>query len=50
VTGRAAWNRLFDETIASLRFDVDGQELSLEPTLSLLQDNDGDKRKAAPKR
>jgi oligoendopeptidase F len=47
VTGRAAWNRLFDETIASLRFDVDGQELSLEPTLSLLQDNDGDKRKAA---
>ena len=47
VTGRAAWNRLFDETIASLRFDVDGQPLSLEPTLSLLQDPDGAKRKAA---
>lgn len=47
VTGRAAWNRLFDETIASLRFDVDGQSLSLEPTLSLLQDPDGAKRKAA---
>lgn len=47
VTGRAAWNRLFDETIASLRFDVNGQSLSLEPTLSLLQDNDGAKRKAA---
>ena len=47
VTGRSAWNRLFDETIASLRFDVDGQSLSLEPTLSLLQDSDGAKRKAA---
>lgn len=49
VTGRAAWNRLFDETIASLRFDVDGETLSLEPTLSLLQDPDGAKRKAAAK-
>ncbi|MFK7793179.1 MAG: M3 family oligoendopeptidase [Devosiaceae bacterium] len=47
VTGRAAWNRLFDETIASLRFDVNGESLSLEPTLSLLQDPDGKKRKAA---
>jgi oligoendopeptidase F len=47
VTGRAAWNRLFDETIAALRFDVNGQALSLEPTLSLLQDPDGKKRKAA---
>jgi oligoendopeptidase F len=47
VTGRSAWNRLFDETIASLRFDVDGQSLSLEPTLSLLQDPDAGKRKAA---
>lgn len=49
VTGRAAWNRLFDETIASLRFDVNGETLSLEPTLSLLQDPDGGKRKAAAK-
>lgn len=49
VTGRAAWNRLFDETIASLRFDVDGESLTLEPTLSLLQDPDGARRKAAAK-
>ena len=28
-----AWNRLFDETIASLRFEVDGEKLTLEPTL-----------------
>ena len=32
VTGRAAWNRLFDETIASLRFQVRGEELAIEPT------------------
>jgi oligoendopeptidase F len=35
VTGRGAWNRLFDETLASLRFDVRGEELTLEPTLRL---------------
>jgi oligoendopeptidase F len=40
VTGHAAWNRLFDETIASLRFDVDGEELTIEPVLNLFQDSD----------
>src|SRR4051794_12782498 len=29
ITGRGAWNRLFDETMAELRFDVDGEELTL---------------------
>ena len=38
VTGRGAWNRLFDETMAALRFTVDGKELPIEPTLNLLQD------------
>ena len=33
VTGRGAWNRLFDETLAALRFDVEGEKLPLEPTL-----------------
>ncbi|MGB7858541.1 MAG: M3 family oligoendopeptidase, partial [Pseudolabrys sp.] len=47
VTGHSAWNRLFDETIASLRFKVAGKTLALEPTLNLLQDVDGKKRKAA---
>ncbi|MDQ0467948.1 M3 family oligoendopeptidase [Labrys wisconsinensis] len=47
VTGRGAWNRLFDETIAGLRFKVDGQELTLEPTLNLLQDTTPEKREAA---
>ena len=45
VTGRGAWNRLFDETLASLRFKVRGDELSLEPTLNLLQDRDGEVRR-----
>jgi len=47
VPGYSAWNRLFDETVASLRFKVDGKSLSLEPTLNLLQNPDGKKRKAA---
>ncbi|MEQ1954215.1 M3 family oligoendopeptidase [Mesorhizobium sp. CN2-181] len=38
VTGRGAWNRLFDETMTALRFKVDGEELTLEPTLNKLQD------------
>ncbi len=47
VTGRGAWNRVFDETMASLRFDVAGEMLTLEPTLNLMQDPDEAKRKAA---
>ena len=47
VTGRGAWNRLFNETMTALRFDVDGEELSLEPTLNLLLDQDGEKRRKA---
>jgi len=40
VTGRGAWNRLFDETMTGLRFTVDGEELTLEPALNKLQDAD----------
>jgi oligoendopeptidase F len=47
VTGRSAWNRLFDETIASLRFTVRGEELPIEPTLNKLQDRDEAVRKDA---
>jgi len=46
-TGYSAWNRLFDQTISSLRFKIKGEELAIEPVLSLLQDRDGVKRKAA---
>ena len=47
VTGRGAWNRLFDETITALRFKVDDVELTLESTLNLMQDSDEGKRQAA---
>lgn len=47
VTAYSAWNRLFDETIASLRFEVEGQSLAIEPALNLLQDTNAKKRKAA---
>ena len=49
VTGRSAWTRLFDETITALRFDVDGEALSLEPTLSLLPDSKAERREGASK-
>ena len=47
--GAAAWNRLFDETMAGLMFDVAGEEepLNLESTLNLLTDADRTKREAA---
>jgi oligoendopeptidase F len=47
VTGRSAWNRLFDETLASLRFSVEGESLPLEPTLNRLVDPNETKRKNA---
>jgi oligoendopeptidase F len=46
-TGYSSWNRLFDQTIAGLRFKVGGKELAIEPTLNFLQDRDGAKRKLA---
>jgi oligoendopeptidase F len=44
-TAAGAFNRLFDETMAGLRFDVGGEKLTLEPTLNLMQDPDEAKRK-----
>ena len=46
-TSRSAWSRLFNETISALRFSVDGEQLSLEPTLTLLSNPDEHKRHAA---
>ncbi|UUV07283.1 M3 family oligoendopeptidase [Ruegeria sp. YS9] len=42
-----AWERLFDETIAGLTFNVDGNELNIEGTLNLLTEQDRSKREAA---
>ena len=45
--GASAWNKLFDETIAGLTFDVDGEELGIEATLNLLTEQDRAQREAA---
>src|SRR6185312_9148145 len=47
VAGRAAWVRLFDETMAGLRFPLDGKELTTTEILHLLSDHDGAVRAAA---
>ena len=47
VTGSSAWNRLFDETMSALRFEVDGEKLAIEPTLSRLLDHEPEKRRTA---
>ena len=47
VVGSAAWNKLFDETIAALEFTVDGETLNLEATLNFLTEHDREKREAA---
>ncbi len=48
-TSRASWNRLFNETMTALRFDVEGEPgpTALEPTLNMLTNADGKKRQAA---
>jgi oligoendopeptidase F len=49
MTGRAAWSRLFNETMTALRFEVDGERepLALEPTLNLLTNPEEQRRRAA---
>jgi oligoendopeptidase F len=49
VAGRAAWIRLFDETMADLRFDFEGEKLTSTEILHKLTDHDGAVRKAAAK-
>ena len=47
VTGRSAWIRLFDETMADLRFKIDDQELTIAETLDRLSHKESAKRKEA---
>ena len=47
VVGRAAWTRLFDETIADLRFPFRGKELTEPEALDLLSDKDPEVRREA---
>src|SRR6516165_5185427 len=47
VAGRAAWTRLFDETVADLRFPIGGKELTEAQALDLLSDRDPEIRHEA---
>ena len=47
VAGRAAWMRLFDETMAALRFSVRGEALGSAEALNLLSDKDRKVRREA---
>ena len=49
ITGRAAWNRLFDETMARLRFPLDGKDLTSAEIFDILSDKDRSKREVAAK-
>ena len=49
VTGRAAWVRLFEETVADLRFPVDGKALTLADVLNALTDHDRAVRRKSAK-
>jgi oligoendopeptidase F len=50
VTGRSAWSRLFDETIAGMRVPVGGEELTVSAALNKLSDRDRSAREAAGRR
>ena len=49
VTGRSAWNRLFDETVAGMTVPVGGEELTVSAALNRLTDRDRAVREAAAK-
>jgi oligoendopeptidase F len=49
VTGRSAWSRLFDETVAGLRVPLNGQEVTVSDALNKLSDRDRAAREAAGK-
>ncbi len=47
VTGRSAWSRLFDETVAGMRVTVGDEELTVNAALNRLSDKDRGVREAA---
>ncbi|MGB3554600.1 MAG: M3 family oligoendopeptidase [Jannaschia sp.] len=47
VVGASAWNKLFDEKVAGLEFEVQGEVRGIEGTANLLTDPDRDTREAA---
>jgi oligoendopeptidase F len=49
LTGRGAWTRLFDETMARLRFPIGNEQMTSAQALNLLSNRDPKKREAAAK-
>jgi oligoendopeptidase F len=49
LTANAAWVRLFDETIAAMRIDLNGEALTVSDSLNKLSDRDRSVREAAGK-
>ncbi len=49
VTGRSAWSRLFDETVAGMRVSIGDEELTVSAALNKLSDRDRAVREAAGK-
>ena len=47
VTGRSAWTRLFDETIAAMRFDMENEYISMSDVLNHMSDPDEAVRRQA---
>ena len=47
MTSSMAWRRLFDETLGSLRFEIEGQEYALNEVTNFLSDPDPSKRREA---
>jgi oligoendopeptidase F len=47
VTGPAAWTRLFDETMAALRVDFEGEAIPFETALEKLSERNRSRREAA---
>jgi oligoendopeptidase F len=49
VAGSAAWVRLFDQTMAELRFPIDGEDLTMSDAANMLSSSKVDDRKKAAK-
>jgi oligoendopeptidase F len=49
VTGASSWTRLFDETMAALRFPIDGKEMTVTEAMNRLSSRDGGQRRDAAK-
>ncbi|MBX5042404.1 M3 family oligoendopeptidase [Rhizobium lentis] len=47
MTSSSAFNRLFDETMAELRYEIDGEKVPLEVALNMLQEKDPEVRRKA---